>query len=97
MRIGEGGINELKDNGINIEETLNNNGLTESDIKSGVKLIVNIDNDIKYRVRPFDTVSKISLEYNVSEKDILEYNNIKDIFIGQTIYIPSAVKSCDIK
>lgn len=70
------------------EELLATNNLSLEDVKEGVLLYVSVPDGRRYVVKPFDTLSKIADKFEVSEKDILEFNNIKQIFLGQIIYIP---------
>ena len=64
------------------------NNLAEEDIKEGVLLFVSVPDGRRYVVKPFDTTRKIAEKFEVSEAAILEFNNIKQIFLGQIIYIP---------
>ncbi len=70
------------------EELLSANNLAEEDIKEGVLLFVSVPDGRRYVVKPFDTIRKIAEKFEVSEAAILEFNNIKQIFLGQIIYIP---------
>ncbi len=70
------------------EELLSANNLVEEDIKEGVLLFVSVPDGRRYVVKPFDTIRKIAEKFEVSEAAILEFNNIKQIFLGQIIYIP---------
>lgn len=40
-----------------------------------------------YIVKPFDTINSICAQFNVDEKEILEYNEIEDIFVGMKLFI----------
>ncbi len=54
-----------------------------------MKLIVEEKLPIKYCVRPFDTAEKIAKQFGVSQEKLLKFNGIKEVFLGEIIYIPN--------
>lgn len=72
-------------------DLLTANNVVEEDIHEGLLLFVEVPDGIRYVVKPFDTVQKIADRYGITLDEILKFNNIKEIFLGQIIYLP---KNC---
>lgn len=71
------------------EEILKLNNMDINDVKAGMKLVVEEKLPIKYCVRPFDTIAKISKEFGVDQDKIMKFNGIEEVFLGEIIYIPN--------
>ena len=70
------------------EDLLHLNNITEENVKEGLLMVIDIPEGKRYVVKPFDTITKIANKFNISEKEILDFNNISQIFLGQILYIP---------
>ncbi|MCI8728488.1 MAG: LysM peptidoglycan-binding domain-containing protein [Clostridia bacterium] len=85
-----GGIDDIaKEFGVDRDEILTLNNIDIKDVKEGMKLIVEEKLPIKYCVRPFDTAEKIAKQFGVSQEKLLKFNGIKEVFLGEIIYIPN--------
>lgn len=56
-------------------------------VYEGQWLYLEIDECVMHVVKPFESIQTIANLYNVDQMDILKYNDIKDVFIGEKIYI----------
>lgn len=70
------------------QDLLATNNLSEEDICEGVLLFVEVPDGTRYVVKPFDTVTTIAKKFRLSEEEILHFNKIKEVFLGQVIYLP---------
>ena len=71
------------------EDLLMLNNITEENIKEGLLLVIDIPEGKRYVVKPFDNLSKIAQRFNKTESEIMEFNKITQVFLGQIIYIPN--------
>lgn len=71
------------------EDLLSLNNLSEEDIREGVLLVVDIPEGERYVVKPFDNLDKIANKFQTSKDAIMQFNNIKEVFLGQIIFIPN--------
>jgi len=69
------------------DDLLSLNNITEENVREGLLLVIDIPDGKRYVVKPFDTITKIANKFNISEKEILDFNNISQIFLGQILYI----------
>lgn len=74
---------------LKVKDILEFNKMTESDIQAGAVLVINKIEGVRYVVRPFDTLDKIAQKHGVSKETICKHNKLKDVFLGQVIYIPT--------
>lgn len=58
---------------------------------AGERLIICNNVGLRYTVMPFDTLESIAKKHNISAKLLAEFNQIKAVFLGQTIIIPEEV------
>lgn len=70
------------------DDLLAANNITEEDVLEGLLLCVEVPDGVRYVVKPFDTVQKIADKFGVSANEILSFNRIKEVFLGQIIYLP---------
>ena len=70
------------------DDLLSLNNITEENVREGLLLVIDIPDGKRYVVKHFDTITKIANKFNISEKEILDFNNISQIFLGQILYIP---------
>lgn len=82
--------------GVSLEKLMKANGLTEDSVlQIGTELLIPSVNDssqVKYQVRPGDTLWAISRSFGVSLKSLMEANGLSEQSIlreGQTIVIPT--------
>lgn len=64
------------------------NNLSEEDICEGVLLFVEVPDGTRYVVKPFDTAATIAKKFGLTEEEVLQFNKIKEVFLGQIIYLP---------
>lgn len=69
-------------------QVLKDNFIKEENIRPGLLLLIQVKDGERYVVKPFDTLEKIANNFGVSQDDIKNYNNIKQVFLGQIIYLP---------
>lgn len=73
----------------------------DGSIKASSNLSVISDSDITlpcsagYVVGEGDTIHSIALKCGLSEEDIVKYNNIKDVKVGDVVYIPNLYEVVD--
>lgn len=70
------------------DDLLSLNNIAEENVREGLLLVIDIPDGKRYVVKPFDTITKIANKFNIPEKEILDFNNISQIFLGQILYIP---------
>lgn len=90
VRVGAGDtlIKIAKRYGVPAYLILKYNDITQ--IREGMRLLIPEPKGIKYVVRPLDTLENIATLYRVSVEKLGENNNgLKDVFLGQIIYIPN--------
>ena len=68
-------------------DLIKSNNLGTENLEEGDCLFLPFVNTVVHTVRPLETLSKIARMYNVSEKYILEKNGVKEIFVGQKLYM----------
>ena len=76
-----------------VEFTKEINGLADGKVNPGDRLIIPIKGGIWYEVKEDQSLWRIAQTYGVSEKDIMEINNILDrdkLIVGQKLFIPGA-------
>lgn len=58
-------------------------------VKEGDFTLVKRDNSVGYIVKPLDTITRIAKEFNVTEKEIINRNQLKStkLYIGQYLKI----------
>lgn len=71
------------------EDLLATNNLGEEDLREGVLLVVDIPEGERYVVKPFDNLDKIANKFGTDKEAIMQFNNIKEVFLGQIIFIPN--------
>lgn len=85
-----------KDYKLNIEETIEENGLQELPyLIQGQALIFNVDK-IDYVVKPGDTIASISRKFNISPLDLVkqnQLNNVNMIYEGMVLTISGNTQS----
>jgi len=93
------GVDEDKIRGI-VEFTKEINGLGDGKVNQGDRLIIPIKGGVWHEVKKGETFWRIAQTYGVSEKDIMEINNILDrdkLTAGQRLFIPGAKKVLQIE
>lgn len=70
-------------------ELLKSNKTSADKIRRGKIVLIEKKDGAPYIVRPFDTIEKIAVKYNVAADAIREHNGIIDVFLGEIIYIPN--------
>lgn len=75
--------------GVSPMEILARNKVSESNIQCGTVLVIDKIDGERYVVKPFDTIESIAQKYNKSARDIAMFNNVKQVFLGEVIYIPN--------
>lgn len=74
--------------GVSPMEILTKNKISEHNIQLGTVLVIDKVDGQRYIVKPFDSLESISEKFNKSVEDIKNFNNIKQVFLGEVIYIP---------
>lgn len=88
------GVDEHKIKEI-VQFTKEINGLADDKVNPGDRLIIPIKGGVWYKVKGEQGLWRIAQTYGVSEKDIMEINNISDrdkLIKGQRLFIPGAKK-----
>jgi len=83
-----------------VEFTKEINGLADGKVNPGDRLIIPIKGGIWHEVKEDQSLWRIAQTYGVSEKDIMEINNILDrdkLIVGQKLFIPGAKKVLQIE
>lgn len=62
------------------------NDVQNYSLESGDVLYIPCQNVRCHIVAPLDTLSKIAQKYNISEQEIVQKNNVTNLFIGQKLY-----------
>lgn len=75
--------------GISLDALKANNPNLEKNMKVGSKLVLPSEEGVFYKIQKGDSISRISLKYNVKKEDILKYNNInpKKMVAGTEIFL----------
>ena len=72
---------------IDSSQIIKDNNLTSNQVEDGDILWIRKKNSATYIVKPLDTLEKIAQRFNVSVEHIKQVNDIKNVYIGQKIYI----------
>lgn len=88
IRTPRGGLEALiHDYDLTYDNIVKYNDIQPSQIMPGMLITVELEDDIEYRVKPFDTIDRIAAKYGVTPKYIKEYNNIDRVFLGDIVLI----------
>ena len=89
-----------KEYGVTVNDLLNANGLKSALIYPNQVLIVPLNNNgeiyfVEYVVKENDTLEGIAQKYNISIKDLDNYNNLEKIYLAsdQVLSIPKKTKT----
>lgn len=69
-------------------DILDYNRINTDSILPGVILVINKQDGIRHVVKPMETIDKLAIKYDVSADSIRRHNNIREIFLGQIVFIP---------
>lgn len=72
---------------IDKEQIILDNNLKSSEVEEGDILWIRKKNTATYVVKPLDTLENIAEKFNVTVEHIKQVNSIKNVYIGQKIYI----------
>jgi LysM repeat protein len=93
LKSGEGLSLLAKQHNLNVSTLLNVNKIEDlSTIGEGSQLIIPSEDGLMYRVKSFDTLDKLAINFKVDRQSIAQANNLKNekLFKGETIFIPNA-------
>ena len=74
---------------MSLDRLIELNDLPTQDCYVGMRLLIEERKGVDYVVKPFDTIDKIALDFGVDKEEIIKYNRISKVFLGQKLFIPT--------